>query len=528
MRKKLLSLSIALILALNPLPTVSRAAVQNDPVTSYRSSYNEGDYFEFTVSGDNLIIKGVCSDNSVRFLWIKLGSLDQGQFEINANEPFEKTFSLAAFKSDGSVNVNILSGKALYGYYYYIFDGSNVALKRSGSSWSFDFNQEVLGKNAEADGKWKNPGSMFLEKIDESVVALSRDITSGAKCDYERILLIHNWVAENIYYDMDYFYNRSSSSPTDPAEILKKKYAVCTGYANLTQALCNAQNIPCITVRGYSLGLSTSGAWTDNAVNSEKTNHAWNEAWADGRWVTIDTTWDSGNEYENGNFTYHGRRYPKYFDISKEQLSKTHKTVFCGFAASQNTPSQWAQSETAKAISLYLVPYSLQSLYGSGITRRDFCALIVSLFEARYKAEISKVLSSRGLGVNISAFSDCSDSNVLSACALGIAGGKGNGIFDPSGFITRQEAAAMLQRAANALGIIAPKSERQSFSDSGSFESWSAESIFFISSLIDNESGKAVMGGVGNGSFSPDGIYTREQSYCSILRLFNLARSANS
>lgn len=46
------------------------------------------------------------------------------------------------------------------------------------------------------------------------------------------------------------------------------------------------------------------------------------------------------------------------------------------------------------------------------------------------------------------------------------------------------------------------------------------DAIAFVSSLKDKNN-NAIMGGIGNGMFSPRGNYTREQSYVTILRLFN-------
>jgi transglutaminase-like putative cysteine protease len=45
-------------------------------------------------------------------------------------------------------------------------------------------------------------------QVEESEIqALSNEITKDCQTDYEKVLKIHDWVAENIYYDYDAFYD---------------------------------------------------------------------------------------------------------------------------------------------------------------------------------------------------------------------------------------------------------------------------------------------------------------------------------
>ena len=98
--------------------------------------------------------------------------------------------------------------------------------------------------------------------------------------------------------------------------------------------------------------------------------------------------------------------------------------------------------------------------------------------------------------------------------------GIGNGKFNPNGLISRQEAAVMLMRTAAVLGVTETGGEPVIFTDRDTFAEWARDAIAFVSSLKDKNN-NAIMGGIGNGMFSPRGNYTREQSYVTILRLFN-------
>jgi hypothetical protein len=77
----------------------------------------------------------------------------------------------------------------------------------------------------------------------------------------------------------------------------------------------------------------------------------------------------------------------------------------------------------------------------------------------------------------------------------------------------------MLANTAAVLGI-ASNAAPVAFADAGSFSSWAVEAIAFVSSTVDKVSGKPVMGGVGEGLFSPRGTYTRQQAFITMLRLY--------
>ena len=112
-------------------------------------------------------------------------------------------------------------------------------------------------------------------------------------------------------------------------------------------------------------------------------------------------------------------------------------------AAMADSPASWAEKEVKEAIADGLVPASLQSGYGNKITREEFCLLMVTLIEAASGRSIDRTLDL----VNVNredSFTDTKLDYVQAACALGIVAGKGGGIFDPKGSITRQEAALML------------------------------------------------------------------------------------
>jgi transglutaminase/protease-like cytokinesis protein 3 len=164
----------------------------------------------------------------------------------------------------------------------------------------------------------------FRTKISE----LADQITSGINDDYEKAQAIHDWVAENIYYDKDYLNGKTERTSINSIAVMNNRYAVCSGYANLTKDLLTAAGIPNREVIGYALGVSKDeDNWDEVDLKNVVPNHVWNEAYVDGRWMVIDATWDSPNTYEGGNFKEGDSVSELYFDVSVPFLSNTHKIV---------------------------------------------------------------------------------------------------------------------------------------------------------------------------------------------------------
>jgi hypothetical protein len=184
-----------------------------------------------------------------------------------------------------------------------------------------------------------------------------------------------------------------------------------------------------------------------------------------------------------------------------------------------DAPSAWAKDEAGLSLEANLVPEALQGTYTANITRLDFCRLAITLLERKTGKPIDSLLSEKGAALDYSAFVDTTDKNVLAAGALGIISGRGGGIFDGAAGITREEAAKMLANAAAVLGIRSTGSP-PAFADAGTFSSWATPSISFVASTADTVTGKPVMGGVGANLFDPRGMYTYQQAYITMLRLY--------
>lgn len=158
----------------------------------------------------------------------------------------------------------------------------------------------------------------------------AEEIVEGATSDYEKILLIHDWVAGNIHYDWVGFLDGSwlidYEKKQSPYYVFEHKYAVCQGYSLLAQLMLRSVGVPCLWFSGYAEGV---GALPTDDKN--ESNHAWNAAFANGRWVVFDATWNSSNkrEYDENNIIVlnKGDIRHTYFDPSIEAFSYDHRLL---------------------------------------------------------------------------------------------------------------------------------------------------------------------------------------------------------
>ena len=339
------------------------------------------------------------------------------------------------------------------------------------------------------------------DEITSAVKSKAAEITVNIEGDYEKILAIHDWVAQNIYYDLDDYYGRTTHNKYDAATVLSTRKSVCEGYASLTAALLRAVGIPAKTVYGYALGIGST-----KPIMEGVRNHAWTEAFADGRWVILDTTWDSYNEWENGRISVSKGLIEDrpYFDPDLVDFSLDHRIdIYSPDAVKIPTPSAWAVTAIARANGLFPVPDMFNKAYQKNITRAEFCALAVTLFEA-----IDGTITDQ------TRFNDTTDINVEKMAAIGVVNGTGNGNFTPNGILTREQAATILARLADALGSPLP-TVAASFADNSAIAPWAITAVGQVQAA-------GIMNGIADNKFSPKGRYTHEQSIATMLRIWDM------
>ena len=214
-----------------------------------------------------------------------------------------------------------------------------------------------------------------------------------------------------------------------------------------------------------------------------------------------ENAWQSVTLLEDGRMTGQWPGVYKLFEIALDDGSAPADPE-----PQPNVPSSWAAEQVNAAIAAGIVPESLQSKYTQAATRAEFCALAVELYETVTGTEIAER----------AAFSDTTDVNVQKMAGLGVVSGVGNGAFDPSGTLTREQAAAILTRLAEVMGRPLAQSS-PTFSDNAAISSWAAGAVGQVQAA-------GIMSGTGSNNFTPQGSYTREQSILTLLRLYQMAK----
>lgn len=214
-------------------------------------------------------------------------------------------------------------------YSSYWYQNEGIALKKDSKGWHF-YKTQVYKSNKQAGSFSKKnlqdylQSDYLIDTDDKAIIKTAKIITKGLNKDYDKVLAVHDWVAKNIYFDYDFLYEKSGSLQVIASDVLKSRKTICQGYADLSAALLRAIGIPTRVVEGYTIGFGNSEAWTKDIIKSDVSNHVWNASYVNGRWVMFDTTWDTQNIYENGQYISSPPLH-QYFDPTLYTLSSTHR-----------------------------------------------------------------------------------------------------------------------------------------------------------------------------------------------------------
>ena len=149
--------------------------------------------------------------------------------------------------------------------------------------------------------------------------SLAEKLSATYVTDVEKIRSIFRWITENIAYrTKNYLGSRKGAKylideePEDTLsaslnerialEVLRKKEAVCDGYARLFKTLCDYAGIRSEIITGYA-------RTNMNRMGEQfKSNHRWNAVLVDSSWYLLDATWASGY------ITYSSDQFVKAYD----------------------------------------------------------------------------------------------------------------------------------------------------------------------------------------------------------------------
>lgn len=194
-------------------------------------------------------------------------------------------------------------------------------------------------------------------------------------------------------------------------------------------------------------------------------------------------------------------------DSVKKLYSLVLKENTGGFV---NAPHEWAASEIQKAKELGIVTVD-KILYTAPIRREEFCELAANTVERAGKM----------LNTDNSALKPILDTDSIAALKLyqaGIINGKsvdGEGVaFAPNEYITREEAAAILFRAAGFMGVEMPETtDDLYYNDESGISDWAKPAVFTMKDM-------GIMKGAGSDKFMPKAALSGEEAILTMVRLY--------
>lgn len=165
------------------------------------------------------------------------------------------------------------------------------------------------------------------------VQRIASNITAPFSDNYWKALAIHDWVAENVFYDEDSLRMVNGSMPLvrrSTLDVLRTRRAVCQGYSDLAVAILRACGIPAISISCFALGQGAGGGWESPGNRVNRSNHAFTAVLIGDRYVLMDITWDSDLIYSRNQYrqrTGYGWTR-KYFDMSAMLMSASHRLIY--------------------------------------------------------------------------------------------------------------------------------------------------------------------------------------------------------
>ena len=215
--------------------------------------------------------------------------------------------------------------------------------------------------------------------------------------------------------------------------------------------------------------------------------------------------------------------YPYSFRLDTAALATGSHTVAVTFSdgATKSYPFQttapailasnnaqvdgWAKDQVNEAIASGLVAGGLGEDYRVNITRAQFAATTVKLYEAMSGEKAAPAAENP--------FTDTSDPVILQAAELGFVYGITDDTFAPGSLVTREQAAAMLSRVYTKLGGEIPQVTATSFTDDGGISSYAKSSVAFMAE-------KGIVSGKGENRFDPGGSASVQEALSIALRMF--------
>jgi transglutaminase-like putative cysteine protease len=219
--------------------------------------------------------------------------------------------------------VYLSDGPGVYTITMYQSDGIRVTDKEITS-----FKKLQVRNEDTSDHQFLLP-SLQVQSDAPEIIELAQKLTRGKASDYEKAKAIHDWVASTLSYDNDGVRDGSYTSRSlDALTALQSKVTVCEGYSALYAALMRAAGIRTRIVSGKAFPARNvpQGVPVEQICQASTPGHGWNEVFVNNRWISVDTTFDSGytSNGTSAGFVHFEPKEFKYFDGNVSDFAETH------------------------------------------------------------------------------------------------------------------------------------------------------------------------------------------------------------
>ncbi len=282
---------------------------------------NEEYYSKITINSRSVLVEGCYKNDPVTDISFQNCGTVSSTLKVNDDGTFSSVLNPSeSFGNSDRLVITLKSGARL-SYLIMYDDNRYFPDNKLGEQ-----NLSVLEKAVPTSAKsWA--GYVTDELTEESVkqtldeIAYLADYIAGdIKDEYKKLEAIAKWVSDNIYYDRDARENSVTQSEICIKNVLKSRKTVCVGYSALFSALCEAQGLYVVNVKGTV----TSDTVDYSELADGPVNHEWCAALIDDRWIWVDCVWNSNLKFKNNKFTSLGANTEMYFDISPLALSFDH------------------------------------------------------------------------------------------------------------------------------------------------------------------------------------------------------------
>ncbi len=224
---------------------------------------------------------------------VSTAPLQNGTVTINANLADKGIVGIQA-DVDGNQKLKVKVSLNNQSVYYDIVSGQmiKVPMQLGNGQYTIELFQNISGSEYQKlygeniDVSIANANEVYLlsnqivnfedsKQISSLAAGMLQNKNSGA----DKLRAVYDYVVETISYDYNKMSQIDSTYIPNVDQVIEQKTGICYDYAAVMASLLREAGIPAKLVMGYR--------------SDSPDYHAWNEVLLDGKWITVDATWDS-------------------------------------------------------------------------------------------------------------------------------------------------------------------------------------------------------------------------------------------